>query len=59
MLTGFYTSKYDMIYYACYGPDLLYCDHIYIGLLADLLGYNVDVGTVIFLVNCTGYTYAV
>lgn len=35
-----------MIYCACPGQDLLHTDPINIGLVADLLGYNVDVGAV-------------
>lgn len=35
-----------MIYCTCPGPDLWQTDHINIGLLADLLGYNADVDAV-------------
>lgn len=59
MFTWCYKTQYDTIYYACYDPDLSYRDHIYIGLSADLLRCNVDVGAVIFVVNCNGYTYVV
>lgn len=38
-----------MIYCACPGQELLHTDPINIGLGADVLGYNVDVGAVMLV----------
>lgn len=38
--------KYDLIDWAGPDPDVRHSDHIDIGLLADLLGCNADVATI-------------
>lgn len=43
--------KYDLIYCASAGPDVGHPDHIDIGLLADLLGYNADAVTIMLQKN--------